>query len=229
MQMSRQPAPNQLNKTQPNKQKEVYEQLEMQEECSQLTINRSNCPEDSSQLAGRKTKKGNLVVIALVAVFLVFSVLIVSLAAVIIYSPLVNGGDTESPSASTVGDNLLSRIQQLEGRVEQLQAMQGTNQPFELLQESLESLEAQVQQQSNYNGTVSSQFLNVHNLMQTLSLILNNLRQDLDRLRTVNLFEGCIEETRSCVLGNTLVTTFADCFTSEVTINPEVSLSPFST
>ena len=228
MQMSRQPAPNQLNKTQPNKQKEVYEQLEMQEECSQLTINRPNCPEDSSQLAGRKTKKGNLVVIALVAVFLVFSALIVSLAAVIIYSPLVNGGDTES-SASTVGDNLLSRIQQLEGRVEQLQAMQGTNQSFELLQESLESLEAQVQQQSNYNGTVSSQFLNVHNLMQTLSLILNNLRQDLDRLRTVNLFEGCIEETRSCVLGNTLVTTFADCFTSEVTINPEVSLSPFST
>ncbi len=227
MQMSRQPAPNQLNKTQPNKQKEVYEQLEMQKKSSQLTINRPNCPEDSSQLAGRKTKRGNLVVIALVAVFLVFSALIVSLAAVIIYSPLVNGGDTES-SASTVGDNLLSRIQQLEGRVEQLQAMQGTNQSFELLQESLESLEAQIQQQSN-DGSVSSQFLNVHNSMQTLSLIQNNLRQDLDRLRTVNLFEGCIEETRSCVIADTLVATFANCFTNEVTINPEVSLSPFST
>ena len=115
----------------------------------------------------------------MIDVFLAIA-LIVCFVAVIIYSPLVSGRDN-------------TRIQQLEGKVEQLQAMQGTNCPYETLQESLESLEAQVQRQS-------------------------------DRLRTINLYEGCINETTTCQLSSP-ITTYRACGTGFVIINRPVSLS----
>ncbi len=103
--------------------------------------------------------------IALIAVLLVIA-LVVSLVAVIIYSPhSVQRGDNTESSASTAGDNLLSRIQQLEGRMEQ----QGTNHSLKLLQESMESLEAQVQRQLDYDDTVSSQFLTQNNMLASHS------------------------------------------------------------
>ena len=168
--MSRQQAPKTSHpvKGQPTEEEDVYEQLEMQEERFQyMTTIHPNHVEDNSQLAGQistKVKRWKCVVIALMTVFLVIA-LVVSLVAVIIYSPLVSGGDKTE-----------SRIQQLEAM------LQGTNHSFK---ESLESLEAQVQQQSDYDSTVSSQFLNVQNSVQNLSLVQNNIRQDLNHLWTI--------------------------------------------
>ncbi|XP_064402475.1 uncharacterized protein LOC135348196 isoform X6 [Halichondria panicea] len=180
--MSRQPAAKTSH--QPNKEQELYEHVEMQEQQSHyMTINRPNPVEveDKSQLAGQistKVKRGKRVVIALIAVFLVCA-LVVSLVAVIMYSPLVSSGDNTESSASTAGDNMLSRISQLEGSIASMQ-----------------------------------------NLLQTSTSIQNNVRQDLDRLRTINLYEGCIQETRTCTIPTSSTSTYATCLTSSVTINP---------
>ncbi len=191
--------------------------------------------EDNSQLQqvgqiSTKVKRWKCVVIALMTVFLVIA-LVVSLVAVIIYSPQVSGGDNTESSASTARDDMLLRIQQLEAM------LQGTNHSFKLLQESLE---AQVQRQSDYDGTVSSQFLmqnnmlgshssqiaSMQNLIQNSTLIQNNLHQDLDRLHTVNLYEGCINEIRTCTIIQSSVTSYRSCNTGSVSINPGVSPSP---
>ncbi len=221
--MSCQPTPKTSRqvKTQPNKEQELYEHIEMQQEPSHyMTINRPNRvevedksqPEPAGQISTKIKSQGKCVVIALIAVFLVCA-LIVSLVAVIMYSPLVSSGD------NTEVKDLMLRIQQLE-------AMQGTNHSFKSIQESLVSIEAQVQRQSDYDGTVSSQFLNVHNSVQTLSSIQNNLRQDLDRLRTINFYEDCIQDTMTCQLSTSSITTYRSCNTGFVNINPGVSLSP---
>ncbi len=68
----------------------------------------------------------------------------------------------------------------------------------------------------------------IQNLIQTSTLVQNNLRQDLDRLRTINLYEGCIQETRTCTITQSGITTYASCSTSSVNINPAVSLSPYT-
>ncbi len=183
-----------------------------------MTINRAlKRVEDKSKLARK-------IFAILIAVFLVIA-LIVSVVIVIIYSPTVSSGDNTKPSTNTTEASLLSRIEQLEvmqgtnnsfkslqesleslkaqvqqnlSSIESLKAQfqqnlssieslvqtmqQTTNHSFVSLQESLESLEAQVQQQFDYN---SSQFLNVQNSVQNLSLVQNNIRQDLDRLLTM--------------------------------------------
>ena len=202
--MSRQPAAKTSH--QPNKEQELYEHVEMQEQQSHyMTINRPNPVEveDKSQLAGQistKVKRGKRVVIALIAVFLVCA-LVVSLVAVIMYSPLVSSGDNTESSASTAGDNMLSRISQLEG-----------------------SVRASVQWQTlliNYQHfTLPMQIASMQNLLQTSTSIQNNVRQDLDRLRTINLYEGCIQETRTCTIPTSSTSTYATCLTSSVTINP---------
>ena len=186
--MSRQPAAKTSH--QPNKEQELYEHVEMQEQQSHyMTINRPNRVEveDKSQLAGQistKVKRWKCVVIALMTVFLVIA-LVVSLVAVIIYSPLVSGGDT---------GNILSRIQQLE----------------------------------ETNTAKESQIASMQNLIQTSTLVQNNIRQDLDRLRTINLYEGCIQETRTCTIAQSSITSYATCTTNQgVTINRGVSLSHY--
>ncbi len=73
----------------------------------------------------------------------------------------------------------------------------------------------------------SSQIASLQSLIQTSTLIQNNLRQDLDRLRTVNLFEGCIQETRTCTLSipiNPYNYYWIGCQTGDITINPGVSV-----
>ncbi len=189
--MSRQPAPKIRHqvKPQPNKEQELYEDIniEMQEEPSHyMTINRPNRVEveDKSQPAGQistKVKRWKCVVIALTAVFMVIA-LIVSLVAVIMYSPLVRSGDNTVSSA------------QLEGR---LQAMQASH---------------------------SAQIASMQSLIHTSTLVQNNLRQDLDRLRTINLYEGCIKDTRICTVSTSTTTNYHTCSTGSVTINPGVSL-----
>ncbi len=187
--MSRQPAPKISHqvKPQPNKEQELYQNIEMQEEPSHyMTINRPNRIEfeDKSQPAGQistKIKRWKCVVIALTAVFLVIA-LIVSLVAIIMYSPLVRSGDNTESST------------QLEGR---LQAMQASH---------------------------SAQIASMQSLIQTSTLVQNNLRQDLDRLRTINLYEGCIKDTRTCTITQSGITSFASCNTGYVNINPAVSL-----
>ncbi len=187
--MSRQLAPKTSHqvKPQPNKEQDLYEHVEMQEQQSHyMTINRPKV-EAKSQLAGQistKIKRWKCVVIALIAVFLVI-VLVVSLVAVIMYSPLISDGDT---------GNLLSRIQQLE----------------------------------ETNTVKESQIASMQNLIQTSTLVQNNIRQDLDRLRTINLYEGCIQETSTCSLSQSSTTTYATCTTNQgVTINRGVSLSHY--
>ncbi len=74
-----------------------------------MTIDRPNCVKDSdsSQLASQirtKMKRGKFIAIALVTAFLVCT-LIVCFVAVIIFSPLVRGGENEW-STSTAEDNL---------------------------------------------------------------------------------------------------------------------------
>ena len=194
--MSRQPAAKTSH--QPNKEQELYEHVEMQEQQSHyMTINRPNRieVEDKSQLAGQistKIKRWKCVVIALMTVFLVIA-LVVSLVAVIIYSPLASGGDNTESSASTAGDNLLLlRIQQLE----------------------------------ETNTAKESQIASMQSLIQTSTLAQNNLRQDLDRLRTINLYEGCIQETRTCTMSTSSTTSYHSCSTSGVSINRGVSPSP---
>ena len=192
--MSRQPAPKTSRqvKTQPNRDKDLYEHIEIQQEPSHyMTINRSNRVEveDKSQPepAGQISKRWKCVVIALTAVFLA-SALILSLVAVIMYSPVVSSGDNTEPSTST-GDNL--------SRIQQLQAIQASH---------------------------SAQIASMQSLIQTSTLVQNNLRQDLDRLRTINLYEGCIQETKICTISSTSNNTYANCLTGTVTINPGVSL-----
>ncbi len=187
--MSRQPAPkvSRQDKPQANKEQELYEDIEMQQEPSHyMTINRPNRIEDKSQpeLAGQistKIKRWKCVVIALTAVFLVIA-LIVSLVAIIMYSPLVRSGDNTVSST------------QLEGR---LQAMQASH---------------------------SAQIASMQSLIQTSTLVQNNLRQDLDRLRTINLYEGCIQETETCTMPTSSTPSYHVCNTGSVNINPGVSL-----
>ncbi len=180
-------------KTEPKKQEEVYEQLKMHEQQSQyMTINRPNHVEDNSQLVGQistKTTRGKFCVIALMVAILLVIALIVSLVAVIIYSPLVSGGDnTTESSASTAGDS---------SREDTITMMLASH---------------------------SSQIASMQNLIQNSILIQNNLRQDLDRLRTVNLYEGCINETRTCTVPSTVAVFWIGCHTDYMTISPGVSV-----
>ncbi len=103
-----------------------------------------------------------------------------------------------------------------------------TNHSLISLKESLESLQTKLQQQSDYDDTVSSQFLIVQNSVQNLSLVQNNLRQDLDHLCTVNLYEGCTQETGTCTMSSSgsgwSQRYWIACSTGYVSINPEVSL-----
>ena len=83
----------------------------------------SNEMRTSVAAVSRRESKGNFeaLLIALTTTLLL-CLLVVSLVAVILYSPQVR-----TSSESTASSHLLSRIEQLERQVEQLQAIQGTN------------------------------------------------------------------------------------------------------
>ncbi len=75
-------------------------------------------------------------------------------------------------------------------------------------------------------ASYSAQIASMQSLIQTSTLVQNNLRQDLDRLRTINLYEGCIQDTRTCTMSTSTITSYTSCGTGTVTINPGVSLIP---
>ncbi len=147
---------------------ELYEQVGLQDShphymttnCSQQ-LQVATSPPLSGDKATIKLSKRSL--IALIVAFFVCAV-IVSLVAVVMYSPLVQGSTGAQESA------LLARIQQLEGTMQAVQRLQGTNTSFESLQEAMALVQAKLQQQADYDATVSSQFAVVHNSMQSLSL-----------------------------------------------------------
>ncbi len=73
-------------------------------------------------------------------------------------------------------------------------------------------------------ASYSAQIASMQSLIQTSTLVQNNLRQDLDRLRTINLYEGCIKETETCTMPTSSTPSYHTCGTGYVNINPEVSL-----
>ena len=175
--------------------------------------------QDSIDTVTYKPTKSKALLIALAAT-LIICLLVVSLVAVILYRPQVR-------SEEDLEEDLLSRIQQLERRVEQLQTIQGTN--FTLatltsLQESQESMEASISRLSAFDSTVTSQFSSVQNLIQGLSLSELNLRNDINRFRSVNLYHDCIELTRSCAIfagGSNYF--WLNCATPNLYVDPSVS------
>ena len=158
-----------------------------------------------------KAKRNKVLLITLTTTLLL-CLLVVSLVAVILYSPQVR---TSSESAA----DLLSRIEQLERELTTLKETQGTNSTLATLtslQESQESMEASI---SRLSTSVNSQI----NSIQSLSL--QNLREDLDRLRSVDLYRGCTQETRSCTMSTGGSTSYywRSCTASSIYINPTVS------
>ena len=117
----------------------------------------------------------------------------------------------------------MSRIEQLERRVEQLQKIQGTNYTLATLTSLMEeSVETSISRLSAFDSTVTSQFVSVQNLIQSMSSVQNNLREDLDRLRSVDLYQSCSQDTRSCTMstGGNSNYYWRSCSTSGVSIKP---------
>ncbi len=198
-----------LNATQSTPE-ELYEEVEMvdNKHCYATSMNPQaqvavNSPPPSIDKASIKLNKGSL--IALIVACLVCAV-IVSLVAVVMYSPLVQG----STGAAQESD-LLARIQQLEERMEAVQLLQVTNTSFESLQAKL----------ANYDATINT----VHNSVQTVSSIQNTMSQNLDHLLTANLYQSCFEETSSCSLSTPSSSGYISCGTSYIDINPRVSIT----
>ena len=212
-------------------------------------------------------------------VTLLLCLLVVSLVAVILYSPQVR---TSSESAASVSaqtssmEDLLSRIQQLEAQLEAKQTPNQTQAALSSLQEQQESFEATLTSQfqnvqnlvqsmssvqnnsaltltrlndnfqdnvllhaldnltalgvkfdqlSSFDTSVTSQLISMQNLIQTITSVQNNLRGDLDRLRSVNLYQGCIQNTRTCTMstGGSSGYYWRSCNTGGLNANPQVN------
>ncbi len=197
-----------LNATQSTPE-ELYEEVEMvdNKHCYATSMNPQaqvavNSPPPSIDKATMKLSKGSLV--ALIVAFLVCAV-IVSLVAVVMYSPLVQGSTGAQESA------LLARIQQLEETMQAVQRLPGTNTSFESLQAKL----------ANYDATINT----VHNSVQTVSSIQNTMSQNLDHLLTANLYQSCFEETSTCQLSTSSSSSYTTCNTNSININPRVSIT----
>ena len=83
------------------------------------------------------------------------------------------------------------------------------------------SLQANVDQLS----TLTNQLTSVHNLIQSVTSVQSNLGNDLNRLRSVNLFRNCITETRSCTMstGGSSSYYWINCRTPSLNVDPNVS------
>ena len=67
------------------------------------------------------------------------------------------------------------------------------------------NLLSRIQQLEETITAKESQIASMQNLIQTSTLVQNNIRQDLDCLRTINLYEGCIQETMQDLYDNTII------------------------
>ena len=172
--------------------------------------------QDPTDTAIYKPTKSKALLIALSAT-LIICLLVVSLVAVILYRPQARSGEDSA-------EDLLSRIEQLERRLEQLQAIQGTNSTLATLTSLQESQELMTASFGQLSTSVNSQISSVQNSIQSLSL--QNLRQDLDRLRSVDLYHGCTQTTRSCTMSTGSTGYYwRSCTASNVYLNPTVSYS----
>ena len=227
---------------------------------------------------GRKERKGSfkVVLIALTATLLL-CLLVVSLVAVILYSPQVR---TSSESAASVSaqtsstEDLLSRIQRLEAQLEAKQTPNQTQAALSSLQEQQESFEATLTSQfknmqnlvqsmssvqnnsaltltrlndnfqdnvllhaldnltalrvkfdqlSSFDTSVTSQLISMQNLIQSITSAQNNLQQNL---RSVDLYRGCTQNTRTCTMTTGSSNYYwRSCTASYIYINPIVSYS----
>ena len=179
-----------------------------------------------------KTRKSRAKISLIVlAATLLLCLLVVSLVAVILYSPLVRtssesaDGTTASAQSASM-DALLARIEQLERELTTLKETQGTNSTLATLtsiQESQESMEASISQLSSFKTSTSSQ---LQNLIQSFDRLQNNVSEDLNRLRSVDLYQGCTQETRSCTMSSNGLSnyyTWRFCNTASLTVDPSVS------
>ena len=229
---------------------ELYEQLEMEQR-----------PVELNKRYGRSNKNGVKTAPIVLAVTLLLCLLVVSLVAVILYSPQVRTSSKSAASANV--EALTSRIQQLEARqtgnqtqlapttaqesslTSQFQNVQNLVQSMSLVQSNnaltlnqlredfqdnllldtlhnLTVLQGRVDQLS----TLTTQITSVQNLIQSITLVQTNLRDDLDRLRSVDLYQGCISDTRSCLMttGGNSGYYWRSCNTNDLYISPTVSV-----
>ena len=86
-------------------------------------------------------------------------------------------------------------------------------------------MEASISRLGAFDSTVTSQFSSVQNLIPGLSLLELNLRDDINRLRSANLYSGCTEIARSCTMSISRSSTiyWRSCITDGLTIDMNVS------
>ena len=134
------------------------------------------------------------------AMILLICLLVVSLVAVILYSPQMRTS-SESAARTDSQDNLLLS-------------------PLR----NLTTVQATIDQLSSSVTTLTSQLVSMQNLVQSITSVQNNLRGDLDRLRSVDLYQGCTQETRSCTMSTGSSSYYwRSCTASYININPTVS------
>ena len=89
---------------------------------------------------------------------------------------------------------------------------------------NLTAVQATVDQLSTSVTILTSQLLSMQNLIQSLSSEQNNHRQDLNRLRSVDLYQGCIQNTRSCTMSTGSNSYYwRSCSTGGLNANPQVN------
>ena len=266
-----------------------HEPVELYEQVNPAVLNRSShsqsryvepsfqptvtsvAPSDSIATQGvtKERKRLRSTILIVLTSTILLCLLVVSLVAVILYSPQVR---TSSESAM---ENLLSRIQRLEAQLETKQTPNQTQAALSSLQEQQESFEATltsqfknvqnlVQSMSSVQSnsastltqlredfqdnlllsplhnltvvqatvdqlstsviTLTSQLVSVQNLIQGITSVQNNFRQDLNRLRSVDLYRGCTQNTRTCTMTTGSSNYYwRSCTASSIYINPTVS------
>ena len=92
--------------------------------------------------------------------------------------------------------------------------------------DNLTALQIKFDQLSAFDSTVTSQFVSMQNLIQSMSSVQNNHREDLDRLRSVDLYQSCFQDTsRRCTMSTGGSSSYysISCGTGGYTVNPTVS------
>ena len=133
---------------------------------------------------------------------------------------------------------LTSQFQSVQNLVQSMSSVQGNtaltltelredfqdNQFLNTLQ-NLTARQAIIDQLSTSVSTLTSQLISAQSLIQSLGLVQNNLREDLNRLRSVDLYPNCRQDTRSCTMstGGSSNYYWRSCRTSYIVINPSVS------
>ena len=150
---------------------------------------------EKKQLRMRST-----ILIALTTTLLI-CLLVVSLVAVILYSPQMRTSSESAVHTDSQDNLLLSPLHNL-------------------------TVQATIDQLSSSVTTLTSQLVSVQNLIQSITSVQNNLRGDLNRLRSVNLYQGCIQNTRTCTMstGGSSGYYWTSCSTSGLNANPQVKI-----